>query len=107
MKNFKKKGPVMAYLEGFYHWAYTLMHNAAVVAYFFAAHAFQRLKHPHDSLDLAATDFFLFRMVKEELADLSLNQDSLKNAGEEVTNTIIANEFFTAFQRRYQHYTSV
>ncbi len=39
----------------------------------------QLLEHLPYSLDLAPADFFLFRRVKEALAGIQLDQESLKN----------------------------
>ena len=52
---------------------------------------------------LATTIFFLCIKVKEEVVGLSLNQDSIKNTWEGVTNTITADKFATAFRRWYEH----
>ncbi len=38
---------------------------------------------PQHLLDLALAGFFLFRSVKEALADITLDQESIKNAGKE------------------------
>jgi histone-lysine N-methyltransferase SETMAR len=62
------------------------------------AKGIQVLEHPPYSPDLAPADFFLFRKVKEALAGITLDQESLKNAWEGVVRTITADDFATAFR---------
>jgi len=85
------------------HWDNALVHIAAVFKDWFTTNGLQLLEHPHYSPDLALADFFLFRRVKEELAGLSLDQQSLKNTWEGVTRSITAEVFATAFLRWYEH----
>ena len=84
------------------HWDNALVHIAAVVKDWFTTNGLQLLELPPYSPDLAPADFFLFRRVKEDLANLSLNQESLKNAWEGVTRSITAEVFATAFVRWYE-----
>ena len=81
------------------HWNNALVHITAVVKDWFAANTLQLLELPPYSSDLAPADFFLLWRVKEELACLSLDQHSLKNALEGVTRSMASEEFATAFQR--------
>jgi len=102
LKHFKKKRPVMATQEWFFHWDNAPVHTTAVVQDWFTAHAIQLLDHPPYSPDLAPADFFLFKKVKEELAGLTLTQQSLKKTWEGVTRGITAEEFAAAFRRWYE-----
>ncbi len=65
-----------------------------------AAKGIQVLEHPPYSLDLAPADFFLFRRVKEALAGIMSDQESLKNAWEGVTRDIT--DYATAFRRWFE-----
>ncbi len=67
-----------------------------------AAKGIQVLEHPTYLPDLAPADFFLFRKVKEALAGITLDQESLKNAWEGVIRTITADDFATAFRRWFE-----
>jgi hypothetical protein len=53
-------------------------------------------------LDLALAGFSLFRSVKEALADITLDQKSIKNAWEGVTRTIAPKDYTTAFRRWFE-----
>jgi hypothetical protein len=97
LKIFKVKKPVIVAQEWFFHRDIATVHTAAIVKDWFAAHIIQGLKHHSYLLDLAPMDFFLFRKVKDELADLSLNAETIKQAWEGVTRTIAAEDFATAF----------
>jgi hypothetical protein len=44
----------------------------------------------------------MFRKVKEALAGITLDQESLKNAWEGVIRTITADDFATAFRRWFE-----
>ena len=68
----------MATQEWFFHWDNAPVHTTAIVQDWFTAHAIQLLDQPPYSPDLAPADFFLFKKVKEELAGLTLTQQSLK-----------------------------
>ena len=61
-------------------WDNALVHIAAIVKDWFTTNGLQLLEFTPYSPDLDPADFFLFRRVKEELAGLSLDQQSLKNA---------------------------
>jgi hypothetical protein len=102
MAHLKKKRPEMVKQEWFFHWDNAAVHTTASVKKWFADHSIQLLPHPPYSLDLAPADFFLFRRVKEELAGLSLDEDSLKKTWEGVVRTITADEFATAFRRWFE-----
>jgi histone-lysine N-methyltransferase SETMAR len=102
MAHLKKKRPEMVKQEWFFHWDNAPVHTAASVKKWFADHSIQLLPHPPYSPDLAPADFFLFRRVKEELAGLSLDEDSLKKTWEGVIRTITADEFATAFRRWFE-----
>jgi hypothetical protein len=60
------------------------------------------LEHPPYSLDLAPADFFLFRKVKEALAGITLDQESLKNTWEGVVRNITTDDFATAFRQWFE-----
>jgi histone-lysine N-methyltransferase SETMAR len=93
----------MVQQEWFLHWDNAPIHTAASVKKWFADHSIQLLLHPPYSPDLAPADVFLFRRVKEELAGLSLDEDSLKKTREGVVRTITADEYATAFWRWFEH----
>ena len=99
LKQLRLKRPEMVEQEWFLHWDNAPVHTAAVVQNWLAARAIRVLPHPPYSPDLAPADFFLFRKVKEELAGLTLTQDSLKSAWEGVVRNIAENEFAVAFRR--------
>jgi len=99
IKTFKKKRPIMAEQEWFFHWDNAPVHTAAVVQNWLAANSVQLLSHPPYSPDLAPADFFLFRRVKEELAGHTLSQDTIKKTWEGVMRTIAVQEFAVAFTK--------
>ena len=99
MKNFKSKRPIMAQQEWFFHWDNAPVHTAAVVKDWFAANGIRLLPHPAYSPDLAPADFFLFKRVKEELAGLTLSQDTIKKVWEGVIRSIAVEEFAAAFSK--------
>jgi hypothetical protein len=98
MRHFRKKRPVMAEQPWFFHWDNAPVHTAAIVQDWLVAHDVQVLHHPPYMPDLAPTDFFLFRRVKEELAGVTLDQNSLKKELEGVTRSISTDEFATTFR---------
>jgi histone-lysine N-methyltransferase SETMAR len=102
LKQLKKKRPQMVQQEWWFHCDNALVHMAAVVQEWFAAHNIQRLEHPPYSPDLAPADFFLFWRVKEELAGRSLDEGTLKKTWEGVTRNNAAEEFATAFRWWYE-----
>ncbi len=59
--------------------------------------ALQHLKYPSHWPDLAPADFSPFRKVKEGLAGLSFNGDSLKKAWEGVNRIIALEQLATTF----------
>ena len=75
------------------------MHTAAVVKEWIAVHGIQMIQHPPYLLDLAPADFFLFPKVKEQLAGITLTQQSFGPTWEWVLKSITAAEFATAFLR--------
>jgi hypothetical protein len=64
----------------------------------FIAHGIQRLEHPPYSPYLVPADFFLFKKIKEGLADQSLEQDSINNTWEGVTRSLTTVDFTAAFR---------
>jgi histone-lysine N-methyltransferase SETMAR len=98
LKHFRKKRPVMADREWFFHWDNAPVHTAGDVQDWFAANSIQLLSHPPYSPDLAPADFFLFRRVKEELAGLTLSQETIKKAWEGVIKNIAKEHFAAAFR---------
>jgi histone-lysine N-methyltransferase SETMAR len=101
LEHFKKR-PAMAAQQWWFHWDNAPVHTAASVKEWMAAKGIQVLEHPPYLPDLAPTDFFLFRRVKEALVGTTLDQDSLKTAWEGVIRTITANDFATAFRRWFE-----
>jgi histone-lysine N-methyltransferase SETMAR len=99
MKHMKKKRPALVDQGWFFHWDNAPVHTAAIVQDWLTAHSFQVLRHPPYLPDLAPADFFLFRHVKNELAGVSLDHNTLKKKWEGVTRRIGADEFATAFPR--------
>ncbi len=89
----------MAEQQWWFHWDNAPVHMTASVKQWMAAKGILVLEHPPYSPDLAQADFFLFRKVKEALAGITLDQDSLKTAWEGVIRTITADDFATAFRR--------
>ena len=81
------------------HWNNALVHIAALAKDWYTTNGLQLLEFTPYWPDLAPADFFLLWRVKEELACLSLDQHSLKNALEGVTRSMASEEFATAFQR--------
>jgi histone-lysine N-methyltransferase SETMAR len=102
LEHFKKKRPAMAQQQWWFHWDNVPVHTAASVKEWMAAKGIQVLEHPPYSPDLAWADFFLFRRVKETLAGITLDQESLKNAWEGVTRNITAGDYATAFGRWFE-----
>jgi histone-lysine N-methyltransferase SETMAR len=102
LKQLRLKRPEMVEQEWFLHWDNAPVHTAAVVQNWLAARAIRVLPHPPYSPDLAPADFFLFRKVKEELAGLTLTQESLKSAWEGVVRNIAEDEFAVAFRRWFE-----
>ena len=102
MKYFKKKRPEMAAGEWFFHWDNAPVHTAAVVKEWIAAHGVKMIAHPPYSPDLAPADFFLFPRVKEQLAGITMTQETFRPGWERVLRTISAAEFATAFLRWYE-----
>ena len=98
LAHFKKKQPVMVEQEWFFHWDNAPVHTAAVVKDWLAAHRFNMIGNPPYLPDLAPADF-LFRKVKEGLAGLTLDQESLKKTWEGVTRTITAEDFQGWYER--------
>ncbi len=92
LEHFRKKRRAMAQQQLWFHWDNALVHMAGSVKEWMAAKGIQVLKHLPYLPDFAPEDFFLFRRVKEALAGTTLDQDSLKNAWEEVIRTITADD---------------
>jgi hypothetical protein len=61
-----------------FHWDNAQVHTAAVVQEWLAARNVQVIRHPPYLPYLAPADFFLFRRVKEQLAGLTLDQNTIK-----------------------------
>ena len=102
LKIFRKKRPVMAQQEWFFHWDNAPVHTAAVVQDWIAARGVQMIRHPPYSPDLAPADFFLFPTVKKELAGRTLTPDTFKTSWEGAVRTIAKEGFATAFRRWYE-----
>ncbi len=102
MKHMKKKRPVLVDQGWFFHWDNAPVHTAPIIQDWLTAHSVQVLRHTPYSPDLAPADFFLFRHMKNELAGVSLDHNSLKKEWEGVTRRISADEFATAFRRWYE-----
>jgi histone-lysine N-methyltransferase SETMAR len=62
----------------------------------------QVIPHPPYSPDLAPVDYFLFPMLKRELAGLSMSLDEFKTKWEGVVRTLTEDDFARAFER-WQH----
>ena len=60
------------------------------------------IQHPPYSPDLAPAGFFLFPKVKEQLAGITLTQQSFRSTWDRVLTTISAAEFATAFLRWHE-----
>jgi hypothetical protein len=67
-----------------------------------AAKGIHVLEHPPYWPDLAPADFSLFGRVKEALAGIMLDQESLKNAWEGITRIITTGDYTTAFRRWFE-----
>jgi histone-lysine N-methyltransferase SETMAR len=78
MKQLRKKRPAMVAQQWWFHWNNAPVHTAAVFQDWLAARNVQVIPHPLYSPDLAPADFFLFRRVKEQLAGLTLDQNTIK-----------------------------
>ena len=101
-KVFKQKRPETAAGEWYFHWDNAPVHTAAVVRDWLAAHNYQMIQHPPYLPDLAPADFFLFPKVKEQLAGITLTQQSFRSTWDRVLKTISAAEFATAFLRWHE-----
>jgi hypothetical protein len=83
----------MAQQQWLFHWENAAVHTAASMKDWMAAKEIRLLlEHPPYLLDL-------FRLAKEALAGIMLDQESLKNAWEGVARNITADNYATAFQR--------
>ena len=60
------------------------------------------IQHPLYSPDFTLADFFLFPKVKEQLAGITLTQQSFRSTWDQVLKTISAAEFATAFLRWHE-----
>ena len=60
------------------------------------------IQHPPYSPDLAPADFFLFPKVKEQLAGITLTQQSFRSTWDRVLKTISGAELVTAFLRWHE-----
>jgi hypothetical protein len=85
MEHFKKKRPAMAQQQWLFQWDNPPVQTTASMKEWMAAKGIQLLEHLPYSLDLAPADFFLFRMWREAFADITFDQESLKNTWEGVT----------------------
>jgi histone-lysine N-methyltransferase SETMAR len=101
LKQVKKKRLGMVEQKWAFHWDNAPVHTAAVIQRWFAAHSIQWLEHPPYSPDLAPAEFFLFERFKEELADKSLDEGTLKKTWDWVIQSMAAEEP-TAFRRWYE-----
>jgi hypothetical protein len=102
MKQLKKKRLAMVAQQWWFHWDNALVHTAAMVQEWLAAHSIQLIRHLLYLPDLAPTDFFLFWRVKEQLMGLTLDQNTIKKTWEGVMRAIATEEFATAFWRWYE-----
>jgi histone-lysine N-methyltransferase SETMAR len=102
LATFKKKRPNMAAQEWFFHWDNAPVHTAAVVKDWMAARDFRLIDHPPFSLDLAPADFFLFPIIKRQLAGKTLTQETFKTMWEGVARTIAEEDYAAAFRRWYE-----
>ena len=75
---------------------------AAAVKNWVAASAIPLIADTLYSPDFAPVDFFLFTKPKQQLAGLSLTQESLKKTWGGVSRTIIVDEFAAAFRRWFE-----
>jgi histone-lysine N-methyltransferase SETMAR len=100
--HFRKKRPDMASGEWFFHWDNAPVHTAAIVQEFIARKGIQMIEHPPYSPDLAPADFFLFPKVKNELAGITMNQETFKKTWEGVLRTIATADFAAAFRSWYR-----
>ena len=60
------------------------------------------IQHPPYLPDLAPADFFLFPKVKEQLAGITLTQQSFRSTWDRVLKTISTAKFTTAFLRWHE-----
>jgi histone-lysine N-methyltransferase SETMAR len=80
LKNFLKR-PDLEPGEWMFHWDNAPVHTAEKVQRFLAKRQIQVIPHPPYSPDLAPADYFLFPMLKRELAGLSMTLDEFKRSG--------------------------
>ncbi len=101
-KHMKKKRPILVGRSWFFHWYNTPFHTAAIIQDGLTAHSVQVLCHPPYSLDLMPADFFLFWCVNDNMAGVSLDQNTLKIEGEGVRRKITTEEFSPTFKQWYE-----
>jgi histone-lysine N-methyltransferase SETMAR len=99
LKVIKGNRPIMSSQDWLLHWDNAPLHTAAKVQEYLAAKGIKTLRHLPSSPDLAPADFFLFPMVKSELAGLSINQESFQKSWEGVVWTIPKDDFAAFFRR--------
>jgi [histone H3]-lysine36 N-dimethyltransferase SETMAR len=99
LKILKEKRPELRAGEWYFHWDNAPSHSAKAVKDFLAQKYIQMIDHPPYSPDLAPADFFLFPKIKNELAGISISQESFKRAWEGVVRTLKKEDFSKAFQR--------
>jgi hypothetical protein len=76
MKHLKKKRPILTE-QGVFSTGIMLLFTPPPLSGV-DCHSVQVLRHPTYSTDLAPADFFLFQGLKNELIDISLDENTLK-----------------------------
>ena len=92
-------GPFFTLIRG---WNNSEVIIAAAVENWLAASAILLIADPLNLPDFSPVDDFLFTKVKQQLAGLSLTQESLKKTWGGVSRTIIVDEFAAAFRRWFE-----
>lgn len=98
-KRLREKRPEKADAGIILHWDNAPVHTAASVRDYLAARGQEMLEHPPYSPDLAPADFWLFRVVKNELAGRALTHSSFKTAWDGVTRGLDESDFAGAFKQ--------
>ncbi len=99
LRKLRKKRPELVDGEWFLHWDNARVHSAKAVQEYLTKRGVKVIEHPPYSPDLAPADFFLFPMLKKELAGITLAPGDLRKEWGRLLKTTPKEDFAKAFVR--------
>ena len=99
LRTFRSKRPLQAKKKSILFWDNSALHIAKVTLDFLELHAIETTPHAPYSPDLAPADFFLFPTVKSGMSGVTVGDQTVRYAWEQVCRGIPAPKYATTFKK--------